>query len=297
MKMIKKTLFLLFTIVIFSCGRQNPESDHPVITVSISPYKYFIDQISGGDFNVNIMVPAGSNPHIYEPYPKQIDLLRRSVAYISNGLLGFEMTWLDRFYEMNLSMQKLDLSKGIVLIDSGHDHEGDDDHEESHTESADPHYWVSPACAMIMTDSITAFLSKVNPSSSEKYYSNGAVLREKIALLHTFSDSIFKPFQGRSFMIYHPNLAYIARDFGLTEVAVEFEGKEPPPSQLKTLIDMAREERIDAVFVQKEYDAKNAKAIADEIGAVVHVIDPLAENWMEATTQIIKLLEASLKEK
>ena len=66
---------------------------------------------------------------------------------------------------------------------------------------------------------------------------------------------------------------------------------------MKTLIDMAREERIDAVFVQKEYDAKNAKAIADEIGAVVHVIDPLAENWMEATTQIIKLLEASLKEK
>jgi zinc transport system substrate-binding protein len=297
MKMIKKTLFLLLAIISVSCGRKNPENNLPVITVSISPYKFFIDRISGGDYNVNIMVPPGSNPHIYEPYPKQIDLLRRSVAYISNGLLGFEMTWLDRFYEINPAMQKLDLSKGIVLIDSGHDHEGDHDHGESHTESADPHYWVSPACAMIMVDSIAAFLSKVNPSSAEKYLSNGAALREKIALLHTYSDSILKPFQGRSFMIYHPNLAYVARDFGLTEVAVEFEGKEPPPSQLKSLIDMARKERINAVFVQKEYDAKNAKAIADEIDAEVHVIDPLAENWMEATTEIIRLLEDSLKEK
>jgi zinc transport system substrate-binding protein len=295
MKMIKKTLFLLLAIVSVSCGRKSPENNLPVITVSISPYKFFIDRISGGDFNVNIMVPPGSNPHIYEPFPKQIDLLRRSVAYISNGLLGFEMTWLDRFYEINPAMQKLDLSKGIVLIDSGHEHEGDNDHGESHTESADPHYWVSPACAMVMTDSITAFLTRINPSSAEKYTVNGAALMEEIVQLNALSDSILRPFQGRSFMIYHPNLAYIARDFGLTEVPVEFEGKEPPPSQLKDLIDMARKEKIRAVFVQKEYDAKNAKAIADEIDAEVNVIDPLSENWMEATTGIIMLLEASMK--
>ncbi len=89
-------------------------------------------------------------------------------------------------------------------------------------------------------------------------------------------------------MIYHPNLAYLARDYGLEEVAVEFEGKEPPPSRLKYLIDLARTKKINTIFVQREYDSKNAKAIADEIGAEVVVIDPLSVDWLKATTEIIE---------
>ena len=68
-------------------------------------------------------------------------------------------------------------------------------------------------------------------------------------------------------MIYHPNLAYLARDYGLEEIPVEYEGKEPPPSRMKELIDLARKDKMKTIFVQKEYDTKNAKAIADEIGA------------------------------
>ncbi len=82
-------------------------------------------------------------------------------------------------------------------------------------------------------------------------------------------------------MIYHPNLAYLARDYDLEEVPVEFEGKEPPPSRLKDLIDLARTKKINTIFVQREYDSRNAKAIADEIGAEVVVIDPLSDDWME----------------
>jgi zinc transport system substrate-binding protein len=94
-------------------------------------------------------------------------------------------------------------------------------------------------------------------------------------------------------MIYHPNLAYLARDYGLREVPVEFEGKEPPPSRLKELIDLALAKNIRSIFVQREYDSRNAKAIAREIGAGVVVIDPLSGNWMEATTDIIEALHNS----
>ena len=68
-------------------------------------------------------------------------------------------------------------------------------------------------------------------------------------------------------MIFHPNLGYLARDYGLEEISVEYEGKEPPPSRMKELIDRARNDRIKTIFVQREYDTKNAKAIANEIGA------------------------------
>jgi len=104
----------------------------------------------------------------------------------------------------------------------------------------------------------------------------------------------FSASEGRSFMIYHPNLAYLARDYNLTEIAVEFEGKEPSPSRMKELIDMARAGKIRTIFVQKEYDIRNAKAIAGEIDASVTVIDPLAEDWLSATTEIITELHKSL---
>jgi zinc transport system substrate-binding protein len=97
-------------------------------------------------------------------------------------------------------------------------------------------------------------------------------------------------------MIYHPNLAYIARDYGLEEIPVEFEGKEPTPSRMRELIDRARKDKLNTIFVQREYDTKNARAIAGEIGAQIILIDPLSENWLKATSEIIFAVHKSLLE-
>jgi zinc transport system substrate-binding protein len=284
----KKLIIVLLVPIIFSCHRNAPADGARIITVSIAPYGYFIKEIAGNDFDVNVMVPAGANPHIYEPFPEQITRLRKSVAYISNGYLGFERTWLDRFYEINKLMIRKSLADGIDPIASEHEHEGE------HAEGADPHYWVSPKCAAIMAMSVRDLLCKLNPSQTNRYTANYDILREKIEGLDKKAEMLFSGSQGTSFMIYHPNLAYLARDYNLVEVPVEFEGKEPPPSRLKYLIDLARTEKINTIFVQREYDSKNAKAIAREIGAEVIVIDPLSENWLEATTEIIENLSNCL---
>lgn len=286
----RRILFNIFLITaIISCGRKSAENDSSVITVSIAPYKYFIEKIAGNDFRINVMVPSGANPHIYEPFPGQISDLRKSVAYVSNGYLGFEMTWLDRFYEVNSSMQKLSLRDSIVPLESDHHHEGE------HVETADPHYWVSPVCARIMAKNLKEFLIRLNPSGSESYEANYIVLDSIIGSVDTHAAELFSGFRDKAFMIYHPNLGYLARDYGLEEITVEYEGKEPPPSRLKYLIDRAREENLKFIFVQKEYDVKNAKAIADETGAEIIIIDPLSENWESSTREIINYLYKSLE--
>jgi len=284
----RKVLLFLLILFLISCGRKEPQGKEPVITVSIGPFRYFVEGIAGNDFIVNVMVPPGSNPHIYEPFPEQINNLRRSVAYISNGYLGFEMTWLDRFYETNRTMKKLSLGDKIEPLADNHEHEG------GHVENADPHYWVSPRCAMIMAASLKDFLCELKPERKEIYETNYKQLVLNIMDVDKRAEELFSKMSGRSFMIYHPNLGYLARDYGLTEVSVEFEGKEPPPSRLKELIDLARKEKLNTIFVQKEYDAKNAKAIAREIGATVKIIDPLSENWHDSTLEIIEQLYSSL---
>jgi zinc transport system substrate-binding protein len=285
--MMKKTFALVAILMILSCNRNSTVKEAKIITVSIAPFEYFVKEIAGDDFSVNIMVPPGANPHIYEPYPDQIARLRKSVAYISNGYLGFEVTWLDRFYEMNKSMVRQSLGNSINPIESKHEHEA------GHSEGADPHYWVSPKCAASIALSVKDLVCKLNPSETKKYESNCSALLTRISELDKKAEAFFAEFEGTPFMIYHPNLAYLARDYGLEEVAVEFEGKEPPPSRLKYLIDLARTKKINTIFVQREYDSKNAKAIADEIGAEIVVIDPLSVDWLKATTEIIEGLHKS----
>jgi len=274
-------------MVFFSCNRQNSDTGTKIITVSIAPFKYFVEEIAGKDFMVNVMVAPGSDPHIYEPYPEQINKLRKSVAYVSNGYLGFEQAWLNRFYETNTTMKKLSLGAKIDLIVPRHLHES------VHIESADPHYWTSPVCAMVIASSVKELLCELNPGERRDYETNFSNLLLKIREVDEKARILFSEVKNKSFMIYHPNLGYLARDYGLTEISVEYEGKEPPPSRLKELIDLAKRNNLKTVFVQQEYDSKNAMEIAHEIGADLKVIDPLSENWLEETINIINSLHQS----
>jgi zinc transport system substrate-binding protein len=284
----KKIYFLLFIVLFASCGRKGHQDNERVITVSISPFKYFVDIISGGDFVVNVMVPAGSDPHVYEPVPEQINKLRVSEGYISDGYLGFEMNWLDRLYQTNRKMKKLNLGESIDPIRPVYSDE--------HTEVADPHYWVSPKCAKLMASAVKNFITELNPTGKEKYVQNCNNLLNSIDSLDRKAEKYFEGFKGKSFMIYHPNLAYLARDYNLNEVAVESEGKEPTPAGMKYLVDLSARENLKTIFVQREFDTRNAKAIASETGAKLVIIDPLSEDWMASTTFIIEALYNSLTE-
>jgi zinc transport system substrate-binding protein len=286
----RRIFFFLLTFLMFSCGRNVAKPGSNIITVSIAPFKYFVSELAGNDFTVNVMVPAGADPHVYEPFPEQINKLRRSAAYISNGYLGFEMNWLDRFYEANPSMKRLSLGDSIKPLSPEHHHEG------GHIEGADPHYWVSPKCALVMAGSVKRLLCELNPSQKQKYESNYDSLISKIREIDKKAREYYSGGNMRSFMIYHPNLAYLANDYGLEEIPVEFEGKEPTPSRLRELIDRSRKDHIKTIFVQREYDTKNARVIADEIGAQITIIDPLSEDWAKSEEQIIEALHSSLIE-
>lgn len=290
----KKAFCLLILTALVSCNYQSPNFSEKIITVSIAPFKYFVDAIGGNDFSVNVMVPPGSDPHIYEPMPVQITKLRASVGYISNGYLGFEMAWLDRFYESNHNMKKLNLGNFIEPIENEHSHESH--HVESHhVESADPHYWVSPKCARDMAVAVRDFLKKINPEGASQYDINCDSLLAKVDELDKRTQEYFEGFSGKPFMIYHPNLAYLARDYGLKEIAVESEGKEPSPSGMRELIDLSRRENISTIFVQREYDTRNARSIAAETGARLVIIDPLDEDWFASTSAIVDSLYNSMK--
>jgi zinc transport system substrate-binding protein len=287
----KKILLFILIPLLISCNRSGSNNENETVTVSIGPLKYFVEAIGGSDFNVNVMVPPGASPHTYEPMPAQVIALSKSVAYISDGYLGFELTWLDRFYEINPGMKKLSLADNQDLIRSEESPEGAGDHEH---EGVDPHFWISPSSAKLIAASVMDLLTELNPEHSVMYQDNYKSLITKIEDIDFQANMMFRDLKNKSFMIFHPALSYVARDYNLTQIPVEYEGKEPSPAQMKKIIDLGRSENTRIIIVQKEFDRKYADEVALEIGAKVVVIDPLSEKWPESVLSILTVLHESM---
>ena len=201
---------------------------------------------------------------------------------IINGYLGFEMAWIDRMIGLNEKVKVLKLADSQDLIASdSHRH-----NDITHYTGVDPHFWVSPLCARIIARDIKDFLVKNDPDREEIYNSNYMRLDSLILDTDSYIRSILSDSGKKSFMIFHPSLTYFARDYGLEQIAVETEGKEPSPSELKELIDKGREKNLKTIFVQREFDRKNASLIGEEIGAVTISIDPLSNEWIKSVREI-----------
>jgi zinc transport system substrate-binding protein len=290
----KKFSIWLITLVFIaaSCGSPPRKDGGRVITVSIPPFAYFVEAVAGDDFNVNIMLPPGADHHIWEPLPSQINALAGSEAFIINGQLGFEKAWMGRFREINPDMKILDLSRHINLIDlSGTVEEnGHQEHEGNVHGGPDPHYWMSPLSAYIIAEDVKNFLTELNPVSAQKYEAGLKALQNKIAQVDSTLREELSEAPSTTFMIYHPALEYMARDYGLEQISFEDEGKSPSPARMKELIDIARDKGINIIFIQAEYDLRNAESLAGETGAGLVVINPMNRDWPAAVLEVVKSL-------
>lgn len=285
MKIIKhiKTAILtlmILTVLFPGCSVKSGNSGKRIISVSILPQKYFTQAIAGDKFEVNVLIPPGATPESYEPTAQQMKNLSESVIYFKIGHIPFEKAWMKNLSEINPEMKIYDLSEGIELIS--------DDHHEGNENGVDPHIWASPLNAVIIAENICRALISADPSNKEFYSSRLQDFILAAGNLHSGFKNAFAPLEGSSFLIYHPALGYLARDYKLHQVAFEFEGKTPSPGYMKDIINISREKNIKAILIQKQFNTEPAETIAKEIPARVIVIDPLDENWMDQMKHIGK---------
>ncbi|MBS0010096.1 MAG: zinc ABC transporter substrate-binding protein [Bacteroidales bacterium] len=273
---------VLLILFITGCKPRAVDQDQKVITVSIEPFRFFTSAIAGDYYQVNLIVPPGASPATYEPPPAVIRGIQGSGLMIINGYLGFELAWMDRITGLNKDMKILRLADSQDLLAADSHRHGDIIH---HT-GVDPHFWMSPQSARIIVRDIRDFLVRYDPEHEAEYNINYMKLDSLIRDTDLYIKSVLDKQEDRSFMIFHPSLTYFARDYGLEQIAVESEGKEPSPSELKKLIDIGREKELKSMFVQREFDRKNADIIGREIGAEIIVIDPLSFDWIQSVREI-----------
>lgn len=290
MKRIQCWICLLLAIVGLSACQGKKEGGTRMISVTIEPQRYFVEKIAGDLFQVYCVTPAGQSPETYDPIPQQMVQISRSQAYFRIGEIGFEQAWMKNLQSQNPDMRVFDLSEGMELIkNQEEEHEGEEAHHHHHG-SVDPHIWTSISGAKVIAQNTCQALVKLDPENQETYQAGYQRLIGEIDSTAVEMKRLLQPLAGSAFIIYHPTLTYFAREFGLQQLCIELDGKEPSPAQLKRLIETAAQSKAKVVFVQQEFDQKNAELIAKETGCRLVKINPLSYNWHDEMIRLATIL-------
>lgn len=271
MKILFRSAILL--IGLLTACTSSTSHQEPTLSVSIEPLKYLTEQIVGNDFAINALVPQGASPETYEPTPSQMRQVANSELYINVGLIDFEANLTKAIRENMPKVGIVRLADGVPLIegDCHHEHKGIAGH--THHHGVDPHIWSSPKNLKIMAATLYEALADRYPDSV-KYKANYQRLTQRLDSLDQALQGIFAGKQTH-FMIYHPALTYLARDYGLTQISLESDGKEPSADHIRRLIDSARRWRIPHILYQQQFSRNTVDALSRELGIEAVPIDPL----------------------
>lgn len=264
--------------------------------VSILPQKYFVEKIGGKLVDVSVMVEPGADAHTFEPKPKQMVALSKTMIYFAIGI-EFENVWLNRFIAANPHMLVVHTDAGIDKIPmTAHYHHDEEQQPLDKDMIKDPHIWLSPPLVKILSRNVLESLLEIDSAHATIYKANHERFMIEIDELDAELRSIFNG-KGTAveFMAFHPAWGYFAHAYGLKQVPVEIEGKEPKPAELKHLVQHARKKGVKVIFVQPQFSAARARVIADSISGQIAFVDPLAADWIKNLHEVAIKFKAALR--
>lgn len=253
------------------------DNDRIAVVVTIPPQQEFVERVGGDHVRVILLVPPGADPHTYEPAPAVLAAVAEADLYAMVGSgIEFEIAWGEKIAALNPDMTVVNCSQGVEVI------------------AADPHIWTSPRNAKIMVENIRDGLIEADPENAEDYRRNAAAYLDDLDALDAEISALIAGSGVRVVLVDHPSWAYLARDYGFEEVAIESEGKEPSPKRIEHLIRLAEEEGIRVVFASPEHSTRSAGVIAEAIGGSVVTVSPLKKDYLDNMRQVAAAFAGSV---
>ncbi len=278
---------LLLMVLLLGCGAAPPpvSGDRIPVAVSVAPQADLVERIGGDRVSVAVMIPPGSSDEEISLSPRKAMALERVRLYVKVGHPAFavEARSIDPFLEKHPEIRVVDMSRGMDLIEEVAEHGG-------HGEEGDPHVWTAPETVAVAARNIAAALEETDPPHAAEYRANLARLLEEIGRLdRQIRTRLAAPGAGRRFVVYHPSWGYFARQYGLEQIAIEAEGKEPGAAGLIRIVERARHEGARIVLVPGG-SRESARVIADEIGGRMIPADAQARDWQATLLRIADAL-------
>lgn len=284
------------------------DGDKIKVYASFYPMYDFAKKIGGDKVEVTNLVPAGTEPHDWEPSAKDLAKISESDILVYSGA-GME-SWIDKVDQVtkDRKLVKVEASKGIDLIKSEHHHDEEDakeeDHEDAHEEhdhgEYDPHVWLAPQNAKIQMKNIKDALVKADPTNKDYYEKNFEVYSQKIDDLDVKFSTSLKDTKSKNIVVSHEAFAYLCKAYGINQVGIEglSPDSEPDAARMAEVTKFAKENKIKYIFFEELVSPKVSEAIAKEVGAKTAVLNPLeglSDDQLKAGEDYFSVMESNLK--
>jgi zinc transport system substrate-binding protein len=278
-----------FALLFFAACSRAPdpasETRKPLVLVSVAPYKFLAERIGGGAIEVQTIIPPRSNPHAFEPTSRQVTDIARGEVWFRIGE-PFEEKVLPLLLGKSPKMAVSDLRERVKLHPAeeghhcpscGHDH-------------LDRHIWLSPKLAMAQAKQMAEVLSGRFPELKDRFEENLEKCLSELQQLDLEIQAILAPLQERSFIVSHSAFGYFCREYGLEQLSVEQEGKDPRPRHLEEMLEKAKKAHAAVAFALPQHNNKGAQIVAKEINVPVRMIDPYSSDYIETLRNLARLI-------
>ena len=266
-------ILVLCLLTVTSCGTHENkkvtiDSSKKTVAVSIVPEKTFVKAVCGDLVNIVTMIPPGFSPENYEPTPQEIAVFEEADVYFTMGVPAEENSILP---SVGKETRVVHLEEAVaekypdLKLGTGRD----------------PHIWMSPKRVIVMIRTIVDEMVKLDAANKNTYLSNGENYIKQLEALDQELQTSLEKISDKKMLVFHPAFGYFAYDYGIMMVALEEEGKEATAEHIQEMIDLAKAEKIKAIFYQEEMSSAQAKSFAEEIGGKTVMLEPLAESYIE----------------
>ncbi|TCS77085.1 zinc transport system substrate-binding protein [Muricomes intestini] len=318
----KKSVHILLTALIVSCvcaacgtqktaavekGKNAVEEKQSVsdssklkVMASFYPMYDFAQKVGGDKVEVTNMVPAGTEPHDWEPAAADIKDLEEADVFVYNGA-GLEH-WVEDVLDSldNKDLTVAEASKDLELME-GHHHEEEEEaeHEEEGT-GYDPHVWLSPINAKVEMENIKNALAEADPENEGYYTENYEKYAAEFDKLDTSYKEGLADAKSKDIIAAHEAFGYLCSAYDLNQIGIEglSPDSEPDPARMKEIIQFAEENEVKTIFFEELVSPKVAETIADEIGAKTEVLNPLeglSDEELKAGEDYFSVMETNLE--
>ncbi len=266
---------LLGASFLAACGGLGPKTqpDRPLqVVTTILPITEFTKAVAGSCAKVQPLIPANRGPHDFQATPSDLVLVSKADVLVKNGL-GLE-TFLDKLIASadNPNLKVIDSSRGVATLGNpeaelGHDH----DHG-----SVNPHIWLDPVLAEQQVNTIRDGLIAAKPACKSQFMANAAAFTAQLRILDTELAAQFKPFYGKTFVVFHDFHAYFAKRYGLKGTfVVDVPEENPTPDDLKRVASTAQKSQLKALLTEPQEGAGPFEALAKDLGVKVGEFDSM----------------------
>jgi zinc transport system substrate-binding protein len=278
-------LVLVALAVFLLLGGPRATGERPLLAAAtVPPQGWLLERLGGDRLTVDVLLPPGADVHTYEPTPQQVERLARARLVLAVGHPGLplEAHLLDAAAGARPAPAIVTMAAQARALDLA-------------LPADDPHLWLAPAVMAATAQAAATELARLDPAGAPHYERRLAALLAEIAAV---DDEVRRRLAGasrRAFLVYHPSWGCFGSQYGLEQVAIEADGKEPSARQLVALVEQARRDGTRAVFVQQGVADRPARVLAEEIGAAVVPLDAMSADWPAAVLAAAASLGEALR--